>query len=77
MQPLLKPIPVYNIDRMPNKAGAIGSVVDLVLHYQNHMEEALYKDNQSNGRALEEEHGGEFGGICKPELSDEAIEVED
>ncbi|KAG5729518.1 hypothetical protein E4T56_gene4624 [Termitomyces sp. T112] len=27
--------------------------------------EALYKNNQSNGRALEEEHRGEFGGICK------------
>ncbi|KNZ78961.1 hypothetical protein J132_08186 [Termitomyces sp. J132] len=38
MQPLSKPIPVYNIDRMPNKAGAINSIVDLVFYYQNHME---------------------------------------
>ncbi|KNZ75968.1 hypothetical protein J132_00716 [Termitomyces sp. J132] len=42
MQPLPKPIPVYNIDRMPNKAGAINSVVDLVLHYWNHMEHAVF-----------------------------------
>ncbi|KAG5730948.1 hypothetical protein E4T56_gene7122 [Termitomyces sp. T112] len=39
--------------------------------------EALYKDNQSNSRALEEEHGGEFGGICKLELPDEVVEVGD
>ncbi|KNZ80881.1 hypothetical protein J132_04105 [Termitomyces sp. J132] len=37
-QPLSKPIPVYNIDRTPNKAGTINSTVDLVLHYQNHVE---------------------------------------
>ncbi|KAG5726384.1 hypothetical protein E4T56_gene18932 [Termitomyces sp. T112] len=36
---------------------------------------ALYKDNQSNGRALEEECGGEFGGIHQPELPDKAIEL--
>ncbi|KAG5349802.1 hypothetical protein C0989_001820 [Termitomyces sp. Mn162] len=39
--------------------------------------EALYKDDWSNGRAPEEEHGGEFGGICEPELLDEAIEAGD
>ncbi|KNZ75631.1 hypothetical protein J132_02574 [Termitomyces sp. J132] len=32
MQLLSKPIPVYNINRTPNKAGAISSMVDLVLH---------------------------------------------
>ncbi|KNZ75552.1 hypothetical protein J132_02492 [Termitomyces sp. J132] len=42
MQPLPKPIPVYNINRTPNEAGTINSVVDLVLHYQNHMEHAVF-----------------------------------
>ncbi|KAG5721207.1 hypothetical protein E4T56_gene20017 [Termitomyces sp. T112] len=42
MQPLPKPIPVYNIDGMPNKAGAINSMVDLVLHYWNHSEHAMF-----------------------------------
>ncbi|KNZ77982.1 hypothetical protein J132_02923, partial [Termitomyces sp. J132] len=41
-QPLLKPILVYNIDRTPNKAGTISSVVDLVLYYQNHVEHAVF-----------------------------------
>ncbi|KAG5732707.1 hypothetical protein E4T56_gene16829 [Termitomyces sp. T112] len=152
MQPLSKPIPVYNINGTPNEAGAINSVVDLVLHYQNYAEctvfaitslgrqdmilgftwlqehnskcsacavedraehqtqvrehaaihtchtgpllfadldlldplplafphrEALYEDNWSNSRALEEEHGEEFGGICKLELPDEVVEVGD
>ncbi|KAG5337149.1 hypothetical protein C0989_010506 [Termitomyces sp. Mn162] len=39
--------------------------------------EALYKDDQSSGGALEEEHGEEFGGIHKLELPDKAVEVED
>ncbi|KNZ73584.1 hypothetical protein J132_01393 [Termitomyces sp. J132] len=42
MQPLPKPIPVYNIDRMPNGAGTISSMVDLVLCYQNHIEHAIF-----------------------------------
>ncbi|KAG5722174.1 hypothetical protein E4T56_gene6842 [Termitomyces sp. T112] len=42
MQPLPKPIPVYNIDRMPNKAGTINSMVDLVLRYQNHVEHTMF-----------------------------------
>ncbi|KNZ81805.1 hypothetical protein J132_10083 [Termitomyces sp. J132] len=42
MQPLSKPIPVYNIDGIPNKAGAINFVVDLVLCYQNYMEHAVF-----------------------------------
>ncbi|KAG5732291.1 hypothetical protein E4T56_gene11371 [Termitomyces sp. T112] len=45
MQPLPKPIPVYNINGMPNKAGTINSIVDLVLHYWNHAEHALQKHN--------------------------------
>ncbi|KAG5338567.1 hypothetical protein C0989_007026 [Termitomyces sp. Mn162] len=39
--------------------------------------EALYKDNWSSGRALEEECGEEFGGIYKPELLDKVVEVGD
>ncbi|KAG5334272.1 hypothetical protein C0989_003572 [Termitomyces sp. Mn162] len=39
--------------------------------------EALYEDNWSNSGAPEEEHGEEFGGICKLELLDEVVEVED
>ncbi|KNZ76091.1 hypothetical protein J132_00245 [Termitomyces sp. J132] len=42
MQPLLKPIPIYNIDRMPNEASTINSVVDLVLHYWNHVQCAIF-----------------------------------
>ncbi|KAG5716579.1 hypothetical protein E4T56_gene16147 [Termitomyces sp. T112] len=42
MQPLPKPIPIYNIDGMPNKAGTINSMVDLVLHYWNHMEHTAF-----------------------------------
>ncbi|KAG5349516.1 hypothetical protein C0989_003338 [Termitomyces sp. Mn162] len=38
---------------------------------------ALYEDDWSNSRALEEEHEEEFGGIHKLELPDEAIEVGD
>ncbi|KNZ78824.1 hypothetical protein J132_09751 [Termitomyces sp. J132] len=41
-QPLPKPIPVYNIDRMPNKASTISSMVDLFLHYWNHTEHAIF-----------------------------------
>ncbi|KAG5335024.1 hypothetical protein C0989_002446 [Termitomyces sp. Mn162] len=39
--------------------------------------EALYKDDWSNGRALEEEHRGEFSGICELELPDKVVEVGD
>ncbi|KAG5719744.1 hypothetical protein E4T56_gene18559 [Termitomyces sp. T112] len=38
MQPLPKLIPVYNINRMPNEADAISSMVNLVLCYWNHAE---------------------------------------
>ncbi|KNZ73235.1 hypothetical protein J132_00422, partial [Termitomyces sp. J132] len=40
--PLSHPIPVYNVDGMLNKAGSIRSVVDLVLHYQDHSEQAAF-----------------------------------
>ncbi|KAF8232008.1 hypothetical protein L208DRAFT_1466698 [Tricholoma matsutake] len=39
---LLRPIPVYNVDGSPNKAGAIREVVDLVLCYKDHSECALF-----------------------------------
>ncbi|KNZ80761.1 hypothetical protein J132_04266, partial [Termitomyces sp. J132] len=42
MQPLFQPILVFHIDRTSNKAGAISSVVDLVLHYQNHIQCAVF-----------------------------------
>ncbi|KAG5335201.1 hypothetical protein C0989_001873 [Termitomyces sp. Mn162] len=95
MQPLPKPILVYNINRTPNEAGAISSMVDLVLCYWNHMEhtifaitsldldlldllplvfshrEAFYEDDQSSGRASEEECRKEFGGVHEPEFPDE------
>ncbi|KAG5721929.1 hypothetical protein E4T56_gene18425 [Termitomyces sp. T112] len=41
-QPLPKPIPVYNIDRTPNKASAISSMVNLVLCYWNHAEHTIF-----------------------------------
>ncbi|KAG5715679.1 hypothetical protein E4T56_gene463 [Termitomyces sp. T112] len=40
--PLSCPIPVYNVDGMLNEAGSICSVVDLVLHYQDHSEQAAF-----------------------------------
>ncbi|KAG5351275.1 hypothetical protein C0989_007124 [Termitomyces sp. Mn162] len=39
--------------------------------------EALYKNNWSSGRALEEECREEFGSIHKLELPDKAVEVGD
>ncbi|KAG5729279.1 hypothetical protein E4T56_gene8083 [Termitomyces sp. T112] len=39
MQPLPQPILVFNIDGMPNKAGAISSMVD---HYQNYAKQAVF-----------------------------------
>ncbi|KNZ77654.1 hypothetical protein J132_04689 [Termitomyces sp. J132] len=42
MQPLPKPILVYNINGMPNKAGTISSIVNLVLHYWNHTECTIF-----------------------------------
>ncbi|KAG5725192.1 hypothetical protein E4T56_gene10213 [Termitomyces sp. T112] len=40
--PLSCPIPVYNVDGTLNEAGSICSVVDLVLHYQDHSEQATF-----------------------------------
>ncbi|KNZ81071.1 hypothetical protein J132_03061 [Termitomyces sp. J132] len=40
--PLTHSIPVYNIDGTLNKVGSIFSVIDLVLHYQNHTKHAAF-----------------------------------
>ncbi|KAG5729134.1 hypothetical protein E4T56_gene3215 [Termitomyces sp. T112] len=39
---LSHPIPVYNVDGMLNEAGSICSMVDLVLCYQDHSEQAVF-----------------------------------
>jgi len=39
---LSEPIPVYNVDRTLNEAGSITKVVDLILRYQNHLEQTLF-----------------------------------
>jgi hypothetical protein len=39
---LSRPIPVYNVDRSTNEAGSITEVVDVVLHYQDHLERAVF-----------------------------------
>jgi len=36
-----RPIPMYNIDGSPNKAGQISEVVDVVLRYKTHSEKTL------------------------------------
>jgi len=36
-----RPIPVYNVDGSPNKAGQISEVVDVVLRYKTHSERML------------------------------------
>jgi len=36
-----RPIPVYNVDGSPNKAGQISKVVDVVLRYKTHSERTL------------------------------------
>jgi len=36
-----RPIPVYNMNGSPNKAGQISEVVDVVLRYKTHSERTL------------------------------------
>jgi hypothetical protein len=36
--PLIKPIPVYNVDGSTNKAGTITDIADVILRYENHSE---------------------------------------
>ena len=38
---LSQPIPVYNVDRMPNEAGSIHEVVDVLMTYHGHSEHIL------------------------------------
>ncbi|KNZ78655.1 hypothetical protein J132_10760, partial [Termitomyces sp. J132] len=40
--PLSHPIPVYNVDGTLNEGGSICFIVDLVLHYQDHSEQAAF-----------------------------------
>jgi hypothetical protein len=39
---LARPIPVYNVDGTLNQAGAISGIVDLVLWYKGHTEQAQF-----------------------------------
>ena len=39
---LSQPIPVYNVDGTPNKAGSVTEIVDLVLRYKNHSERTTF-----------------------------------
>ena len=40
-QSISRPIPVYNMDNSPNKAGQISKVVDVVLHYKTYSKRTL------------------------------------
>src|SRR6202789_1056477 len=39
---LTEPIPVFNVNGTPNKAGSITEVVNLILHYKNHSERTTF-----------------------------------
>src|SRR6202522_3104977 len=39
---LTEPIPVFNVDGTPNKAGSITEVMNLILHYENHSERTTF-----------------------------------
>src|SRR6202522_2885301 len=39
---LTEPIPVFNVDGTPNKAGSITEVVNLILRYKNHSERTTF-----------------------------------
>ena len=36
------PVPIRNVDGTPNEAGEVWEVVDLILHYEDHTEWALF-----------------------------------
>jgi hypothetical protein len=38
MCPLIKLIPVYNVDSTANDTSAITDMADIILHYENHLE---------------------------------------
>ena len=42
MKQLSCPIPVYNVDGSPNKAGSISEVWETVLQYRDHSERAIF-----------------------------------
>jgi len=42
MQSLARAILMYNVDGTPNKQGAIHNVIDVVLQYQEHTEQAQF-----------------------------------
>jgi Retroviral aspartyl protease len=39
---LSQPIPIFNVDSYPNKAGSISKVVEVVLWYHDHSEKATF-----------------------------------
>lgn len=39
---LSRPIPVYKVDRLPNEVGSISEVIEVVLQYCNHSEQAIF-----------------------------------
>jgi hypothetical protein len=39
---LSRPIPVYNVEGLPNEAGSISEIVDLILRYRDHSEHATF-----------------------------------
>src|SRR5882724_7108119 len=39
---LLRVIPVYNVDGTPNEAGHITEVIDLIVQYKDHSEQAIF-----------------------------------
>jgi len=41
-QSISRPIPVYNVDGSPNKAGQISEVIDVVLCYKTHSKRTLF-----------------------------------
>ena len=41
-KPLSRPIPIYNIDGLPNEAGSISEVIKIILQYCDHSEQATF-----------------------------------
>ena len=70
-QTLSKPIPVFNVDSTPSKAGYIWEVVDVVLRYQDHSEcvqfavTGLGKQDVILGYTWLREHNSEVDWITK------------
>jgi len=66
MQLLAWAIPVYNVDGTPNKQGAIHDIVDVVMRFHNHTEQAqfavtgLWKSQMILGLSWLQEHNPEI-----------------